>query len=127
MIQLEFLAQVDEAKCTGCKLCGKVCPAGATVNRNDISGVGSRIILQRVPANMLGYRDGAAAPRHDRTVAGHRVVAMHGGEEFGAYGSIHPLQGFPANPGWGMIMRPANSSNVRETRFGVMLFILCSL
>ena len=29
MIQLEFLAQVDEEKCTGCKLCESVCPAGA--------------------------------------------------------------------------------------------------
>lgn len=29
MIQLEFLARVDENKCTGCKLCESVCPAGA--------------------------------------------------------------------------------------------------
>ncbi len=29
MIQLQFLAQVDEEKCTGCKLCESVCPAGA--------------------------------------------------------------------------------------------------
>jgi Fe-S-cluster-containing hydrogenase component 2 len=29
MIQLQFLARVDEAKCTGCKLCESVCPAGA--------------------------------------------------------------------------------------------------
>lgn len=29
MIQLQFLARVDEAKCTGCKLCKSVCPAGA--------------------------------------------------------------------------------------------------
>ena len=29
MIQLDFLAQVDEERCTGCKLCESVCPAGA--------------------------------------------------------------------------------------------------
>jgi Fe-S-cluster-containing hydrogenase component 2 len=29
MIQLQFLAQVDESKCTGCELCERVCPAGA--------------------------------------------------------------------------------------------------
>lgn len=29
MIQLQFLARVDEDKCTGCKLCESVCPAGA--------------------------------------------------------------------------------------------------
>ena len=29
MIQLQFLPHVDEEKCTGCKLCEPVCPAGA--------------------------------------------------------------------------------------------------
>lgn len=29
MIKLEFFAQVDETKCTGCKLCEPICPAGA--------------------------------------------------------------------------------------------------
>jgi NAD-dependent dihydropyrimidine dehydrogenase PreA subunit/bacterioferritin-associated ferredoxin len=29
VIQLQFLAQVDESKCTGCELCESVCPAGA--------------------------------------------------------------------------------------------------
>jgi NAD-dependent dihydropyrimidine dehydrogenase PreA subunit/bacterioferritin-associated ferredoxin len=29
MIQLEFLARVDDEKCTGCRLCESVCPAGA--------------------------------------------------------------------------------------------------
>jgi len=29
MIRLEFFAQVDERKCTGCKLCEPICPAGA--------------------------------------------------------------------------------------------------
>jgi len=29
MIQLQFLAQVDEQKCTGCKQCEPVCPAAA--------------------------------------------------------------------------------------------------
>ena len=29
MIRLAFLARVDAQKCTGCKLCERVCPAGA--------------------------------------------------------------------------------------------------
>ena len=31
MIQLQFLPHVDEEKCTGCKLCEPICPAGAIV------------------------------------------------------------------------------------------------
>ena len=29
MIKLQFFAQVDETKCTGCNLCEPICPAGA--------------------------------------------------------------------------------------------------
>jgi Fe-S-cluster-containing hydrogenase component 2 len=31
MIQLHYVAKVEEGKCTGCRLCEKICPAGAII------------------------------------------------------------------------------------------------
>ena len=41
MIQLEFLAQVDEEKCSGCKLCESVCPAGAIEMEANVAMIDS--------------------------------------------------------------------------------------
>lgn len=41
MIQLEFLARVDEKKCTGCKLCESVCPAGAIEMAGNLATIDS--------------------------------------------------------------------------------------
>ena len=78
---------------------GKILTAGAAVDGHDVTRTGGRVVFKRVSADMLGYRNGSAAPGHDGAVAGHRVVAMHGGQKLRPDGGIHPFEGFPANPG----------------------------
>jgi NAD-dependent dihydropyrimidine dehydrogenase PreA subunit/bacterioferritin-associated ferredoxin len=39
MIKLQFFAQVDEAKCTGCKQCEPVCPAGAIEMKEETAAI----------------------------------------------------------------------------------------
>lgn len=39
MIRLEYVAHVDEERCTGCSLCERVCPAGAITMARKIAAV----------------------------------------------------------------------------------------
>ncbi len=52
------------------------------VDRQDPPGIGFRVVMQRVFANVIGNGDHAVTAGHHRAVAADRIVAMHGGDEY---------------------------------------------